>query len=202
MICLEAMLKSTFAGFKCIHSQTLHWNVTSVLNFLRNQKTKSISPLLRWTKLIQSSLLDTLADILLIWKCNLPKDITGMEINTAITGWERGLMRIWQDVRLEIDLQRLESLSKETQLSSKWISHLWYIVRTHYDFRKGRHLENDMIHTCSVQGDHCHIQNTSAQKVYTGKKDQKDCRECRTLHSFSFGGLGCLRDSFKASFCK
>ena len=36
----------------------------------------------------------TLADILLIWKCNLPKDITGMEINTAITGWDRGLMRI------------------------------------------------------------------------------------------------------------
>lgn len=68
-----------------------------------------------------------LVDILLIWKFNLPKDILGMEINTVITGWERDQMRIWQDVRVAMDLLKLDSLLKDTQWSSKDTSYLHII---------------------------------------------------------------------------
>lgn len=30
-----------------------------------------------------------------------------MEINIAITGWEKGQMRIWQDVRVEMDFAEI-----------------------------------------------------------------------------------------------
>lgn len=73
------------------------------------------------------SLLETLVDILLIWKFNLPKDILGMEINTVIRGWERDQMRIWQDVRVKMDLLKLDSLLKDTQWSSKETSCLHVI---------------------------------------------------------------------------
>lgn len=70
------------------------------------------------------SLLEPLVGILLIWKLNLPKDILGMEINTVIRGWERDQMRIWQDVRVKMDLLKLDSLLKDTQWSSKETSYL------------------------------------------------------------------------------
>lgn len=70
------------------------------------------------------SLLEPLVGILLIWKLNLPKDMLGMEINTVIRGWERDQMRIWQDVRVKMDLLKLDSLLKDTQWSSKETSYL------------------------------------------------------------------------------
>lgn len=147
------------------------------------------------------SLLEPLVGILLIWKLNLPKDILGMEINTVIRGWERDQMRIWQDVRVKMDLLKLDSLLKDTQWSSKETSYLHVM---HWEqappFQKGV--------TPWEWHDSCLLRPRSAKRNRNAQKKnwfahwEETVWSAQNIYLFCFCALGCSRDSFKPFLCE
>lgn len=158
------------------------------LNLQLNLKTNSPQQLYSFPY-AAFPLLETPVDALLIWKCNLPKDITGMEINNVITGWERGQMRVLQDGRLEMDLLKLDGQSKDTPRCLNYTLYLISVIQWEPPWKR-----HDS-HLFCARG------ALPFTKVWFVLWEENMRIVEKTLSS-CFCGLGCSKDLFIPSFCK